>query len=180
MLSSAVLEAPLGSSRHRSAEPEIHDSDALSNLVVRKLSTPEGTTKARDEDQPHASHASVINTQANVRHESFRVLNRWEGLVEDVDLVHDEFSARIQDLTNPKVAEETATFSLDDVSDSDRHLVTVGAIFYWFIGYHTSKHGQTTRQSLIRFRRLPTVTRGNTRRTQRRANELSEIFGPHD
>jgi len=179
LATSSILEAPPNSSRY-----QLHETDegartnGLNEFVESRHSLPEGTAVPA-QDQPAPVHSSVINSgvSARERADTFRVTSKWEGLVVGVDIKHCEFEARLLDLHDRALPEEIATFSMDDISEDDLPLVVAGGIFYWFIGYHTSRQGQVTRQSLIRFRRLPTITRGDIRRIQERTKELSEILG---
>jgi hypothetical protein len=85
----------------------------------------------------------------------FRILQKWEGVVTAVE--NDCLFARLKDLTSQNPDEEVE-LALEEVSPDDRHLVQVGASFYWSIGYLKQAHGQITRASDIRFRRIPAWT----------------------
>lgn len=85
-------------------------------------------------------------------HPSFEVLQRWEGTV--LEIGQDDFSARLRDLTNIGIDEETSLFK-EDLSQDDKRLLKPGAIFYLNIGYQTSVTGQRIRGLTIRFKRLP-------------------------
>jgi len=106
-------------------------------------------------------------------------LQRFEGTVQSVE--GDEFSGALFDLTDTTRLEEVVAFSIDEVSEQDRGLVSPGSVFYWFIGYDVSRSGQLTRTSRIRFRRLPAWTPSRLRmlRTQA-AQEFADIFKPAD
>lgn len=82
----------------------------------------------------------------------FIALARREGIVEDVRA--DEFDARLVDLMGND-DELVATFPTDDLSSEDAHLLTVGAVFYWIVGYNENASGQRSRVAEIKFRRLP-------------------------
>lgn len=77
---------------------------------------------------------------------------KWEGTVLSVG--EDSFQTRLIDMEHASPDEE-AEVLLAEVSCQDLPLVKPGAIFYWHIGYHESKVGQRTRESVLRFRRLP-------------------------
>lgn len=85
-------------------------------------------------------------------HPRFEVLQRWEGTV--LEIGENDFSARLQDLTDIGIDEETTLFK-EDLSQDDRLLLKPGAIFYLNIGYRTSVTGQRFRGLTIRFKRLP-------------------------
>jgi len=94
-------------------------------------------------------------------------LQKWEGQV--VRLTSDGFIAKLVDLT-AAATEEEAEFSLDDVSAADRALVRPGAVFYWSIGYRVAVTGQRSRESVLRFRRLPLWSRADRAEAALRAD----------
>jgi hypothetical protein len=99
---------------------------------------------------------------------------RWEGVVLEVG--QDAFRARLVDLDR-KARDEEAEIFLTEVSEEDRPLLELGAVFYWSIGYHTDRSGQITRSSLIRFRRLPTWTKSELEAARREAESTSSTLG---
>lgn len=103
----------------------------------------------------------------------FSSLQKWEGTV--VDIEDDYFSARLVDLTN-KGPDESAEFSVDEVSPDDLELLERGAIFYWNIGYHNSRSGQRTRSSIIRFRRLPAWIEKDLEKAEKEAEKLLSMI----
>ncbi len=105
------------------------------------------------------------------------VSQAYEGTVVSAPSPQGDFDARLHDVTDPNNPEEVASFSVADVSESDRRLIVPGAIFYWVIGSEKSRYGQVTRTSRLRFRRLPQWTRRQLRRVDERAKELSRLFG---
>lgn len=80
------------------------------------------------------------------------VLQRWEGRVEY--LTDGGFVATLKDLSGDG-SDEEAEFALEETSPMDLPLIQEGAIFYWSIGYRDSASGTRSRESVIRFRRLP-------------------------
>lgn len=98
------------------------------------------------------------------------VLQKWEGQV--VRLTAGGFVAKLVDLT-AMAPEEDAEFALDDVSAADLPLVQPGAVFYWSIGYRVAVRGQRSRESVLRFRRLPTWSRADRAEAAARADGWS-------
>src|SRR5262249_14786555 len=86
----------------------------------------------------------------------FQTLKRWEGVV--VAMNADDFAARLHNLDNPSEYHLEAVIPVEEITDSDRDLLQVGAVFYWTIGYRTEVYGQKSSVSTIRFRRLPVWT----------------------
>lgn len=101
-------------------------------------------------------------------------LQKWEGRVNAVGEGH--FEATLADLTGDGPAEEAA-FDLDEVSPQDRALVKPGAVFYWSVGYRDAVKGQRTRESIIRFRRLPRWSLPDRVEADERAARWTESLG---
>jgi hypothetical protein len=109
----------------------------------------------------------------------FELLQHWEGVVDSVGTLN--FSARLADLTDETNEPEQAEFSIADVAESDREFVTTGSVFYWIIGYDTSIVGQKLRTSLLRFRRIPTLTESQRRHIADVAGEFERnLSGRND
>ena len=86
------------------------------------------------------------------------VRQQWEGAVESIE--NGEFEAILTDLTDKSRPAEYATFSVDELSDDDRRLLQVGAVFYWTIGYETDRRDGGRRGfTAVRFRRIPAWSR---------------------
>jgi hypothetical protein len=113
----------------------------------------------------------VTTEQKSVRPrpDSFIALQTWEGHVLDVS--GDSFVARLSDSTGDD-PEEEAEFPLDEISPIDRDLIAPGAVFYWSVGYRDRSNGQRSRESVIRFRRLPAWSERELADARERANEL--------
>jgi hypothetical protein len=85
--------------------------------------------------------------------ENFIPLAKWEGRV--LEVTEERFVAVLTDELHQGRPEEAADIPLEEVSSVDRDLVTVGAFFFWTVGYNVRASGQRSRVSIIRFRRLP-------------------------
>lgn len=105
----------------------------------------------------------------------FRVLQSYEGVVLSVG--NDSFWARLVDRSTSGTEDEEAEFPIEEVSEPDRRLVRPGAIFYWYIGYNDSMSGQRTRQSVLRFRRLPAYTAEELTKARAAAKTLLDELG---
>jgi hypothetical protein len=104
---------------------------------------------------------------------NFTVLEEWEGTVLSVE--NDSFTAQLKSAI-PGTPEERASFTLDEVSDSDRDLIRDGAVFYWTVGSRFEFHGQKSLQSTLRFRRLPAWSQREIDRIQEHAHSYDAIF----
>ncbi|GAA4929090.1 hypothetical protein GCM10023204_40910 [Actinomycetospora succinea] len=104
--------------------------------------------------------APRIRPGVSAKPEKFVPLEGWEGVVESVS--DGSFGARVLSM-DLLADEETVELPLREVSDEDLRLVEPGAVFYWTIGYAITRGGQRRRESLLRFRRIPTVTASEDR-----------------
>lgn len=86
--------------------------------------------------------------------EYFKAIQKWEGKV--VSLSTDTFRAILSPLVGERIEQEAEIY-VQDVTPDERSLIEPGAIFYWSIGYLERPSGRV-RESVIRFRRLPTWT----------------------
>ena len=96
----------------------------------------------------------------------FTLLQKWEGTV--LRCLDAEFTAVLRE---KGAADEEATFDVEEVPEADRELIAPGAVFHWSIGYR-DRRGQRTRESVIRFRRLPAWTKREIERAKREADEI--------
>lgn len=107
--------------------------------------------------------------------DQFQCLQAWEGVV--LQLLEDKhFVARIVD-SSGRERPQDVELPLEEIPDADMNLVAEGAVFYWKIGYRTAAHGQKSRTSEIRFRRLPRWTQAELDEAHSQAEELAHGFG---
>jgi len=74
---------------------------------------------------------------------------KWVGFV--TAIFETDFKARLIDLNN-STTEEEASFEIAEVSEEDKSLFRIGAVFYWSVGYSVI-NGQVKKESFIRFKR---------------------------
>ena len=89
----------------------------------------------------------------------------------------DTFRATLRSLRDPGESEKEAEIPVDEVTEDDRELLAVGAVFYWTIGYDISPAGTRRRTSLLKFRRMPAWTRRDIERVRAEGRELFAMFG---
>lgn len=160
-------------------EPGNFGRKALEYPEPDKTSSPtqngeEDTVTGKWEPQPH--DIPIVSPPVVVRaHERFEVLQWYKGIVLSTN--QDCFWARLENNTDSTQNDEEAEFPLDEISYDDRKLVRNGAVFYWYIGYHDSASGQRTRQSVIRFRRLPALRRDDIEKAREKAIGLMRKLG---
>ena len=145
-------------------------------------SEPGSSERSTDEARPvRIGRATVLNPQQEIERQgktpgaTLQPLQQWEGAVLEVG--ETTFTARLVDLTGERPEEE---LELDkaELSDFDLDLLEPGAIFYWTIGYRRQlPRGARSRESLIRFRRLPAWSRSELAAARERAEEAQRALG---
>lgn len=115
---------------------------------------PTQSSSTEDEDAVQESRPStgLVSRGAPGSGEQFTVLAQWEGVVQQIE---EDGTLWVRLTSGPERPEEVSDFSIEEVPPVDRPLVRTGAVFYWTIGYRDQADGQRTRESSIRFRRLP-------------------------
>lgn len=108
----------------------------------------------------------------------FKVLQQWEGVV--VETGDDFFVADLLDLTDTTKAREIAEIPLAEISEDDQELLSPGCVFYWIIGYETSRGGQKSRVSEIRVRRNPKWTKNEIEAIREKGKALFRQFAGED
>ena len=107
--------------------------------------------------------------------DGLHVVQEWEGYV--IEIVEDEFVARLVDLTaGSSHEEEEATIPLTAISDGDAAALLVGRIFRWVIGYEHSSSGNKKCVSRIVLRDLPRLTDRDLRQGRKWARETMQAF----
>ena len=103
------------------------------------------------------------------------MLQEWEGVVERIE--GDIFVARLRDMTADEVYPgETAELPVGDVSEDDRELLRVGAVFYMTVGYYVWADGRRERFGRVVFRRLPGWTASALERARERARRITRFL----
>lgn len=131
---------------------------SIKNLVNNDLSEREiSSSRFRGIQEEFEKAISLKNYQRDRFTKDFRYLRNysttlqsWKGVV--VEIKEDYFVAELDDLTNGGT-KEIAEIELFSVSPDDKKLVSLGASFYWNIGYKMN-NGQITKESVIRFQRI--------------------------
>jgi hypothetical protein len=106
---------------------------------------------------------------------SFQTLRVWEGIV--VGTGDNRFQAVLSDIEDMRFGRESGEFSLAEVSEDDRKLVQLGAVFYWYVGVRVSKARTLTEVSGLRFRRLPAWSTQAVKAAEDEAKRLDGLFG---
>lgn len=111
-------------------------------------------------------------TYISPQRDYFRVLQKWEGHVLEVD--NEVFLARLIPISGQEDVQEAEIY-LTEVTEEDRDFLEPGAVFYWSIGYLVRPSG-TLRASVIRFRRLPAWTEDDLRKAEHDAHRWGDLF----
>jgi hypothetical protein len=110
---------------------------------------------------------------------NFKLLQMWEGRIVSIDEGKHEFTAIVKDKTNQAMPEEKLTMSIEEVPPTDLSLLSSGAVFYWSIGYADYPGRPRTRESRIRFRRLPKWHQSELSKAIDRGKKLAEFFAEY-
>jgi hypothetical protein len=94
----------------------------------------------------------------------------WIGYV--IKIGGDGFEAKLIDKNQPGTY-ENASFDFKEISNEDKELIKIGAIFYWSVGY-ADINGQITKISLVRFKRSIEFSESEFDGIMDRADELSK------
>lgn len=136
--------------------------------------------------QPRVTVQEDTDREALIRHlsvgeshprssDGFIVVSKWAGCV--IEVGRDRFWASLVDVVGRDDQELEGEFPMEEVSDPDIGLVCEGAEFYWAVGYRIQASGQRSRESLLRFRRLPAWSSEEVERALERANLLTAEYG---
>jgi len=111
----------------------------------------------------------------------FNTRQLWEGTVTEVrgDL---SFVAELEDRTDPSNPVEVATFAPGELEldETEKQLIQVGASFYWIIGTERSSGGTVSMKSTVKFRRIPSWTRGQIQRAAELATAATQSLREAD
>lgn len=116
---------------------------------------------------------SLIRPRSEMVADSAITVQAWEGVVLEV---FDKFLAvKLIDKTDRSAQDTVAELDIGEIDADDADLVRPGAIFYWYLSYEHRPSGKK-RSSMIRFRRTPSWTADDLKRTEAYANELFRGF----
>jgi hypothetical protein len=155
------------------------DGKPIPGLRLFEPGSSEGGT---DEARPvKIGRATVVNPQQEIERQgatpavTLEPLQKWEGAVLEVGEA--TFVARLVDLTGDR-PEEEIELEKAELSDFDLDLLEPGAVFYWSVGYRRQlPRGARSRESVIRFRRLPAWSRAELEAARERAEEARRDLG---
>jgi hypothetical protein len=97
----------------------------------------------------------------------------WEGAV--LEIQDGTFIAQLVDIRGERPDEE-AEFSLREVSDDQRHLVELGAVFMWKADLVKETSGRVWRRSVVQFSAVKKPTKADRSRGKMLAQEVRANF----
>lgn len=161
----------------RSLNAYIKNRACISDLTNKHKVEIYDNKSALDKAENDFSKVNLINSFSDItlipRNNYLKKSQRWKCIV--VQIEGEVFKARLEDLTSDDddSTYEIADFSTEEVSPSDLELLSIGAVFYWSVGYEMN-NGQISKQSIIRFQRLVKWSEDEFDEAIDRAKTLSE------
>jgi hypothetical protein len=117
----------------------------------------------------------AINYDLSVNKSYFSRAQKWIGHIIEIDFESKKFWAKLIDLSESGTY-EIGVFDFMEISPEDLQMLTVGAAFYWSLGFATN-NGQVKKESIIRFQRFHPWSSDEFDAAADRANELNDFFG---
>jgi hypothetical protein len=111
---------------------------------------------------------------ASLDPERFQILGAFDGTI--LEVRDDYFIARLVNKQDPNDVQEEAEFPFAEIPNADQSLIAKGAMFYWYMGMVKKPHGQQSKSSLIRFRRLPAWDESDIQGAKTRAEFLRAVL----
>ena len=121
-----------------------------------------------------ARSARVSNPVIDLRKPREDIKQIWNGVVTEFN--DQEFTVRLEDKINPENPDELVVLSIDEIDDRDKHLINVGAMLLWHIGYRYGPNNPRERFSKIAFRRLPRWTEEEIQGAEQLAKGYADFF----
>jgi hypothetical protein len=154
--------------------PKRTDQGPPSIVSHAPMQTDPGTDKLLSDDKVRSMQPFKFPAlpAPSFRSQTLRV---WEGVI--VDLGTAKFKAVLTDVEHPGFGRESGEFYLTEVSENDRELVQLGAVFYWYVGVEITKSHRLKEVTALRFRRLPGWSAQQVKSVEEEAGRLEELFG---
>ncbi|MBU1170506.1 MAG: hypothetical protein KKD44_13165 [Proteobacteria bacterium] len=146
------------------------NSDSSTRLIVNK----ENITEAIQATTKHIPKINVALPFSKPLPGKFQLLQLWEGRITQIN--NEDFSAIIVDKTHPEFNDELVTIDIEEITPAELSLLQIGAVFYWSIGYADYPGRGRSRESKIRFRRLPGWTKKELNRAIESGKKLAAYF----
>lgn len=82
----------------------------------------------------------------------YRLLQLWKGTVNEI--LENEFTAMLENKTNPELIDELATFDKEELTPDDLQFLVEGAEFYLTVGYLDYPGRGRARETRIKFKKI--------------------------
>lgn len=82
---------------------------------------------------------------------NFKIIKKWEGCIEEIN--GKDIIAKLFD--EKDYSYDIFEFDIEDISSDDQEMIKIGALFFFYLTYHTDDRGTTMRSSYFKFRRFP-------------------------
>lgn len=105
----------------------------------------------------------------------FIVLNKWSGIVQDINDEDHYFTARLRDLNDLDMPYEEAEFGVEQLSMEDQELLDIGATFYWYVGYENINKTRKN-SSILKFNRVKPIDPIEEKRVKELADDFLSLF----
>lgn len=142
-----ILDSRISEHNEDTFENDIIINTLKSDVRSCVLELSETTKQERELDKDY--FAPIKYSRIIKNNNYFKKVQKWIGVVEKI--TNNQFEAKLIDKTNIG-SYEMATFDEEEISPSDKDLYSIGAVFYWSVGY-ISENGQISKKSLLRFKR---------------------------
>jgi hypothetical protein len=156
-----------GSTANRRPEPSLAVEDLAKHVAARRDAADISTFPRKI--RPSHSETMVVLAEAQpdvpqdvghfhlsrseIEAPPYKLIQRWEGFVSDI--ANDQFAVVLRDPTAQTDQSEIAHFPLTAVSEADAHLLKVGAIIYFLVGYELKGLRRKQLVSEVILRRAP-------------------------
>jgi len=143
----------------RSSSPAVPAHEEGTSVLTGLVEIPESRREPQTSG-PWRRQANVFALpdykSPRVPADTFTASQEWEGTVTEIG--DSSFKARMIDIRRSE-PEEEAEIPFEEVSQADKSLVVVGAVFRLAIGYRRRASGTQRRTANLVFRRLPKWTK---------------------
>lgn len=144
-----AIDSKFGNSDNKTHQSYIN----IDNVIERSLKSPDNNIKNSLQNKFKIDlPADLVNFEVIAYKNYQKKTQRWKGVV--IENNSDTFTAKLEDLNDEETTTfEIAEFDRQEVSPADLGLLSLGAVFYWSVGYDV-RNGQVTKVSDVRFQRL--------------------------
>lgn len=130
-------------------------------------------TSITNAQTPVASKPKILIKQSVSKATKQRILRNWEGAIQVVHCNY--FEAELVDLTGNH-PNELVEMEFDEIDEPDRHLISLGAVFYFTVFQNIKPSGTVQTASEIRFKRTVALQPEDASEISSDAARMFEFF----